>query len=687
MPMRSQVFKKYVLSYLSGVLVVCMALGLILERMASDQLRQAEMDIYQTRLTQTADYIEQQLAAMQDIHLSIKTELPFQPFYLKRQKTNEFDLLESFARYANYSPWIEDYYLWYQDEAKVFGTRSAYSQRIFFQKIMKELSPESVAALAGDPGKPVFLLPETRPDVLLIGLPFYFGTANNTSGRCMLIFLVKMTTIRQTICRMTGLAEDGGFLLAYEGTPFLSTLDTAKTVDGLDAQGKIRVSIEEPSMEELQRLTSFEQMMLAILAATLLLGTIFAFLLAWRNYQPIRKLVAKYSSGHKPATNELRTLEELLGSALKRNNAFQKQIEEQIEELDLQHSWLKQQLVMMLITNNDSPVVKKLIQKMGFEMPHAFFVICFLYLQGEGGDRTGLVRSIEDFSDEECTLYVAELQENREYIVLMNFQEEEQGQTLLEMLTDSMESRSLSVQLQLSRPCTQLNEIASAAIEALSKPLMALTADGMENSSEDALEQLTALTESGSTSQALALLDTLIAQTESRYPSYLMQIYMLNRLMQQVMALCSQQGVPLPREPIGQDPERIRETLREMIRTLCHRAETQKHTEKPKGGRVSAYIQAHCLDGDISLSSTAEALSISTKQVSRLLGAEVGMTFKEYLVQLRMDAAQRLLRDEGLSIAETANRVGYFNISHFIKCFKTYTGMTPGEWKKLSPGG
>ena len=79
-------------------------------------------------------------------------------------------------------------------------------------------------------------------------------------------------------------------------------------------------------------------------------------------------------------------------------------------------------------------------------------------------------------------------------------------------------------------------------------------------------------------------------------------------------------------------------------------------------------------------------MGISTKQVSRLLRREVDMTFKEYLLHLRMSAAQDFLREEGLSIAETANRVGYFNISHFIKCFKAYTGMTPGEWKKLSSG-
>lgn len=58
MPIRSRVFKRYVLSYFSVVLAVCMAMGLALVRAASGQLRQAETEVYQARLAQTGDYIE-----------------------------------------------------------------------------------------------------------------------------------------------------------------------------------------------------------------------------------------------------------------------------------------------------------------------------------------------------------------------------------------------------------------------------------------------------------------------------------------------------------------------------------------------------------------------------------------------------------------------------------------------------
>lgn len=685
MPIRSRVFKRYVLSYLSVVLAVCMAMGLALVRVASDQLRQAETEVYQARLAQTADYIERQLSTMEDIRLDVKTRLPFQPFYLNRQKTNEFELLDAFSRYAGFSPWIEEYYLWYQDDGKVFGTRSTYSERIFFQRVMKGMSAERMTEALPEAGKMLFQVPETRSDTLMIALPFYFGTARIPTGRCTLIFLVKLAQLRQTIWQMTGQPSDSGFALEYEGQTVLSTLTAERTLSGQGTKEKARVVIEEPSIAGLERLGSFERLMIWIVVLAVLLGTAIAVYAAWRSYQPIRKLYAKYGGSQKPS-NELQTLEDLLSNSLKRNSFSQKQIEEQMEQLDLQQSWLKQQLVMMLITGNDSPVVKELIQKMGFEMSHAHFALCFLYLQGDEGDRTGLVRSIEDFSDEECTLYAAELQENREYIVLMNFQEEEQCRELLELLSDSLESRNLSVRVQWSRTCSQLNEIASAAIETLNTPPVALAVDNAEAEEEDALEQMAALTESGSTSQALALLETMIAQTENRYPSYLMRIYMLNRLVQQMMTLASREGVTLPPKSPGQDPDSVRETLEQLVRALCRKGAQRSSAEKPEGGKTAAYVREHCLDGDISLSSTAEALGISTKQVSRLLRMEVDMTFKEYLLHLRMSAAQDFLREEGLSIAETAGRVGYFNISHFIKCFKAYTGMTPGEWKKLSSG-
>lgn len=683
MPFRSRVFNRYLMSYLTVVLFICILLGLTLIMAATAQLRQAELEISQVRLMQTGDYFEQQFSAIEDIRLDIKTRLSFQPFYLFREKINELNLLDSFARYRNFSKWIEEYYLWYRDEAKVFSSRSTYAENVFFQEMMNGTSPEELTALLPKPNEINFQVLDTRPEVLVISMPFYFGTARISSGDCVLFIMVKLNQLNQTLWQMTGTKDDSPFEICYDGQCIQTGVQENKTISSYSTLGKVRLSINESSIIGLGRLASFEKLVLIILAATILIGIVVAFYAAWRSYKPIRKLFVKYEPDHKPS-NELQTLEDLLSTSLKRNVFSQKQIEAQFSQLSLQQSRLKQQLVMMLMSGNDSPVVKQQIHEMGFEMPHGHYAVCFIYLTSDAGDVSGLMRSIEDFSDDECTLYAAELQEGREYIVLMNFQDEEQLKGILELMSDGLESRNLSVKVQLSQTCSQLNEIANVAIKALNISPVTLSVDSIEPSNGDDFVLLTELVENRSTTQALALLETMITQIENRHPSYLMRIYMLNRLENQIMALAYQEGVIVSSKAVNHDIDSVRQTMQTLVRSMCARVPRESDSKNQECGKAIAYMREHCLDNSISLSSTAEALGISTKQVSRLLRAEVDMTFKEYLLQLRMSAAQQLLRVEGLSITETANRVGYFNISHFIKCFKSYSGMTPGEWKKLA---
>ena len=50
-----------------------------------------------------------------------------------------------------------------------------------------------------------------------------------------------------------------------------------------------------------------------------------------------------------------------------------------------------------------------------------------------------------------------------------------------------------------------------------------------------------------------------------------------------------------------------------------------------------------------------------------------------YLTFLRMEQAERYLRESKLSICEVANLVGYSNLSHFSAAFKRQFGITPSQ--------
>ena len=60
----------------------------------------------------------------------------------------------------------------------------------------------------------------------------------------------------------------------------------------------------------------------------------------------------------------------------------------------------------------------------------------------------------------------------------------------------------------------------------------------------------------------------------------------------------------------------------------------------------------------------------------------VGQTMFEYLTAVRMQRAQALLRESGLSLPKVAARVGYTSRLSFSKAFKRLTGTTPSRYRK-----
>ncbi|MFC0211901.1 AraC family transcriptional regulator [Paenibacillus chartarius] len=85
---------------------------------------------------------------------------------------------------------------------------------------------------------------------------------------------------------------------------------------------------------------------------------------------------------------------------------------------------------------------------------------------------------------------------------------------------------------------------------------------------------------------------------------------------------------------------------------------------------------------DISLESCAEQVGAAPYFLSKAFKAETGVTFTEYLTNLRMDKAKAMLRDSNTMINEIAMQVGY-QPSYFIRLFKKLEGITPGRFREL----
>lgn len=78
----------------------------------------------------------------------------------------------------------------------------------------------------------------------------------------------------------------------------------------------------------------------------------------------------------------------------------------------------------------------------------------------------------------------------------------------------------------------------------------------------------------------------------------------------------------------------------------------------------------------------ADQIGISQRQLERLMQSYYGMTFREKLQFSRMEKAKELLRDVELPVNAVADQIGYTSPSYFTKHFRSYTGITPVEFRQ-----
>jgi AraC-like DNA-binding protein len=95
-----------------------------------------------------------------------------------------------------------------------------------------------------------------------------------------------------------------------------------------------------------------------------------------------------------------------------------------------------------------------------------------------------------------------------------------------------------------------------------------------------------------------------------------------------------------------------------------------------------SYVAANYSE-KLRLSTAAKLCDLSRFQFSRNFKKEQGLTFREFVVQLRIQRAAELMRQSrALSVTEAAFVVGFNDLSHFSRMFRRQLGMTPSNYRR-----
>lgn len=93
------------------------------------------------------------------------------------------------------------------------------------------------------------------------------------------------------------------------------------------------------------------------------------------------------------------------------------------------------------------------------------------------------------------------------------------------------------------------------------------------------------------------------------------------------------------------------------------------------------YVLAHFHE-NINRDKMAEMVNLSPGYFSNLFRQEVGMSFSDYLIQVRVENAKSLLRRFDLSVDAISKRCGFHSLAHFSRTFKDRCGMSPLKYRK-----
>lgn len=105
------------------------------------------------------------------------------------------------------------------------------------------------------------------------------------------------------------------------------------------------------------------------------------------------------------------------------------------------------------------------------------------------------------------------------------------------------------------------------------------------------------------------------------------------------------------------------------------------HSDSRRVSKVQEYINAHYKE-EIRLNNLADMVGMTPVSFSRFFKLRTGKNLSDYIIDIRLGFAARLLVDSTMSVAEICYECGFNNLSNFNRIFKKKKECSPKEFRE-----
>ncbi len=99
---------------------------------------------------------------------------------------------------------------------------------------------------------------------------------------------------------------------------------------------------------------------------------------------------------------------------------------------------------------------------------------------------------------------------------------------------------------------------------------------------------------------------------------------------------------------------------------------------------VKRYLEDNYSNGNLTLGEVADVMGLNEQYFCSKFRKECGVSFVEYLTNLRVEKAKNLIVNTNIKMYEVGEAVGYNSVEHFNRVFRKKTGQTPKEYQKAN---
>ena len=455
------------------------------------------------------------------------------------------------------------------------------------------------------------------------------------------------------------------------------------------------------------RLFDVNRFFLLFLLATCLIGGILIYVLVYVNYSPVHRLRQKamvsdsVPTGRK-GTDEFAQISGVLNKLKDENTILSATVSANIHAL-------RQSRLQRLLNDYYSSVEEFNVdcEQIGLSFQYSyFFVSVFLLPQSK---RDSLDQVAEAISKEICknmdSRYVFSVKHDQ-LVFIHNIPEPEAAASLepfyaaLGLLNDQFAITSVVGVGHVHEGTTCINKSLLQAVNALDYRFVkgngtVILFDEVRSDGDHLcpypkkeLLKLKNLVAAGEYAQVQPAIDALLQYiTDHDMPTFLARSVCGDLLKE---LLSNSQNAPVDAYQLSQMLMRLSqsETIGELVdiinslrdnlnapAALPHASENQLLRD------VLSYINENYCRCDFSMQEVAEHFSMLPSNMSSFFKEHMQCNMLDYLIDLRMKLAKELLRTTTLPLKDISEQVGYYNVSSFIRRFKTHEGITPNSYR------